>query len=97
MRNNFSGLIALVSVLFMASGCTYKLSGTNSMTKLDGTKVDYSKMNQYKTAKSCIEYGSRKDESMSVLDAAQKAGITNVVYVDISTLDREKCVIVYGE
>jgi len=97
MKNNFSIFITLVSVVFMASGCTYKLSGTNSMTKLDGTKVDYSRMNQYKTAKSCIEYGSRKDESISVLEAAKTAGIKNVVYVDISTLDRQQCVIVYGE
>ena len=97
MKRNFLVIVALLSVIVMASGCTYKLSGTNSMTKLDGTKVDYSKMNQYKTAKSCIKYGSRNDESISVLDAAQKAGIKNIVYVDISTLDREKCIIVYGE
>jgi len=96
MGKKFS-VVALVAALFMASGCTYKLSGTDSMTKLDGTKVDYSRMNKYKTATSCIDYGSRKDESISILEAAQKAGIKNVVYVDISTLDSKQCVIVYGE
>ena len=97
MKNNFLITLAVTATVILGTGCTYKLSDTATSTKLDGTQVDYSKMDQYIKATSCFKVGNREDASLSILKAAQEAGISKVKYVDVSTLKLEKCIIVYGE
>lgn len=97
MKNNVISIAVATAILAFGTGCTYKLSDTATSTKLDGTQVDYSKMDKYIKTQSCIKFGNREDASMSILKAAQKAGISKVKYVDISTLKNENCIIVYGE
>ena len=97
MKSNFIAIAMTAAVLALGTGCTYKLSDTATSTKLDGTQVDYSKMDQYIQAQTCMKIGSREDASISILKAAQAAGISKVKYVDISTLKNENCIIVYGE
>lgn len=92
-----NSVLSIVTVGILMSGCTYKLSSTDRSTVIDGTQVDYSKMDQYIKVTSCINSTQREDASTSVLKAAQNAGIKYVRYVDRSTLDFTNCVIVYGE
>jgi len=93
-------LLAVSTIIFaglLISGCTYKTTGTSKMTKIDGTKVDYSNMDKYISSRTCVQVGSREDSSLSVFEAAKKAGIKNIVYVDQTVTRNEVCVIVYGE
>lgn len=97
MKIKLSTIVGVLIIGVLASGCSYKRSGTAGLTKIDGTQVDYANMSKYKKVETCMEKRSRVDSSLSVFDAAKKAGIKNVVYVDKSYNKKELCVIVYGE
>jgi len=97
MKRHLGLLIGLISVGLLIGGCTFKRTATSKSTHLDGTKVDFSKMEQYKKAETCYNYKKTEDASVSILEASQKAGISNVVYVDKSITGDIACVIVYGE
>ena len=97
MKLKVSTVVGVLIIGILSSGCSYKRSGTAGLTKLDGTQVDYANMSKYKKVETCMKPQSREDSSLSVFDAAKKAGIKNIVYVDKSYTQTELCVIVYGE
>ena len=90
-------LTSLIVLGFSVSGCTYQRTATSRSTHLDGTKVDYSQMDKYITAKTCYNRTKTNDASLSILEASKKAGITTVVYVDETITDNLVCVVIYGE
>jgi len=97
MKRHLLLLAGMVTVGLLVSGCTYQRTATSQSTHLDGTKVDYSQMDQYKTAKTCYNRTKTNDASLSILEASKKAGITTVVYVDETITDNLVCVVIYGE
>ena len=90
-------LMSMLALGFIVSGCTYQRTATSQSTHLDGTKVDYSQMDKYITTKTCYSRTKTNDASLSILEAAKKAGITTVVYVDKTITGDLICVIIYGE
>ena len=97
MKIRLSTIVGIVVVGLLVGGCSYKRSGTANFTDLDGTKVDYANMSKYIKTEVCMDRSKREDSSLSVFEAAKKAGIKNVVYVDQSYTQTQLCVIVYGE
>ena len=97
MKKHISMLIMAVSIGLLVSGCTYKRTATSQSTHLDGTKVDYSKMDKYIKAKTCYNVTKTGDASLSILEASKKVGITKIVYVDKTITSNIVCVVVYGE
>ena len=90
-------VMSVMALGFMVSGCTYQRTATSKSTHLDGTKVDYSQMDKYITAKTCYNRAKTNDASLSILESSKKAGITTVVYVDETITGDLICVIIYGE
>ena len=87
----------LLSTLMLAviiSGCTYKVAHTPDQVRIDGTKVDFSNLDQYKKVEQC--YTRRSEGTASIFEAAKKAGITQIVHVDESVKGDTYCAIVYG-
>jgi len=97
MKIKVTTIIGVFAIGLLFSACSYKSSGTSTLTQIDGTKVDYANMSKYKKFKSCRDFRSREDSSLSVFDGAKAAGITKVVYVDRSHDANQLCIIVYGE
>jgi len=79
----------------LTTGCTYKVSTTSNQVKIDGSKVDFSNMEQYTRVEQCYQVGT--EGTTSVVRAVQKAGIKYIVHVDYSIKGTEKCAIVYGK
>jgi len=97
MKKNMSVIIGLITMGLLMGGCTFKRTATSPSTHLDGTKVDYSQMQEYKHVETCYNFKKTEDASVSILEVAKKAGIKEVVYVDKSVTGDITCVIVYGE
>jgi len=97
MKRHLLLLAGMIAVGLLVSGCTYQRTATSRSTHLDGTKVDYSQMDKYKTAKTCYSKTKANDASLSILEASKKAGITTVVYVDETITADLVCVVIYGE
>ncbi len=97
MRKQTLLAISMIALGLIVSGCTYQRTATSRSTHLDGTKVDYSQMDKYKTAETCYNRTKTNDASLSILEASKKAGITTVVYVDETATDDLVCVVIYGE
>jgi len=87
--------LSLLGSILLSTGCTYKVSETSPSVTLDGTKVDYSNMEQYIKSEQCYAIGS--SGSTSIMQAAKKAGIIEIVHVDESREGNTICVIVYGK
>ena len=84
-----------ISVLIVMSGCSTKV--TTKDLKIDGTKIDFSKIDSYKTGTSCITF--LQGGSTSIADAAKAGGIKTILYVETinDTEAKTTCTKVYGE
>jgi len=92
MKRKIVFTISVFALLF--SGCSYRVSQTSNQVTIDGANVDYSDMSKYKKGEQC--YDARSDGSMSILEAAKKAGITKIVHVDNTIDGSTHCSVVYG-
>ena len=87
--------LSLLELTLLSTGCSHTVSATSSSVVLDGTKVDYSKMDQYIKSEQCIQRDS--SGTVSIIEAAKKAGIVKIVHVDKSVHGGLRCAIVYGK
>jgi len=89
-------ILSVVSAIALLTGCTTTVERTLSSVKIDGTKVDYSKLEEYKKGFVCQ---NRKQTfgSNSIMQAAKKAGVKKIVYVEKQISDSLRCVVVYGK
>ena len=90
----YNVVLAMLVALFV-SGCTYKVSTTSELVKIDGTKVDFSKLDELVKIEQC--YNAGKGGSASVMTAIKQSEIKYVVHVDYSRKGTEICAIVYGK
>ena len=87
--------LSLLGLTLLSTGCSHTVSATSSSVVLDGTKVDYSKMDQYIKSEQCVQ--TNQTGTVSIKEAAKKAGIVKIMHVDKSRYGSLICVIVYGK
>ena len=99
--------IALGTILAASvfTGCTYKVESTPAVMTYDGSKVDYTRIDELKNSKVCIFLADGEGDS-TIITAAKQAGIKYIKHVDVSkehdtflfwAYGFRNCVTVYGE
>ena len=68
--------------MFLITGCSHKSNATIHQVKIDGTKTDYSKFNQFKKVEKC--YGSDGGDVVSIVELSKSVGITKIRHIDDS-------------
>ena len=90
--------LGIIGTLFL-TGCTIKT--TPVQNKIDGTKVEFQKLSQYKTGTSCIKHEFVTSGSDAISDAAKAGNIKTVLYVEQEIRQTfgsaSNCTIVYGK
>lgn len=92
--------LGIIGTLFL-TGCTIKT--TPVQNKIDGTKVEFQKLSEYKSGTSCIVQGFfGTSGSDAISDAAKAGNIQTVMYVEQTNSkalfgDAKSCTTVYGK
>ena len=87
--------VLAVATMALTTGCSLKSSSTPAVMTYDGSKVDYSTVENLKHAKVCEILTDREGDT-SIIAAAKKAGISKVVHVDRSVEHKEFLFFQYG-